>query len=117
MIYTKENILAGRKLVENYRLAHSKLYLTDANRKTLPQEHAPLINKMMADFEALGFIPPTVMVESPEGLLPSKQLTPMDEFNTASELLNIQELGFTSFEDFEKRAKPRDYKLLDGKWH
>lgn len=91
MPYTKEQILTGRKAVEDYRTIHNQL-------RPKPEEHTPLIDKMLADLKVANF-------------------TSWDEFNTESELLNVQELGFTSFEDFEKRAKAKDYNTLDGKWH
>lgn len=50
----KEKILAGRKAVEAYRTAHTKLY-NQGWHKGIPEEHTPLLNIMLGAFKGLGF--------------------------------------------------------------
>lgn len=70
----EEKILAGRASVDAYRVAHAQLY-TGGWYKDIPEAHTPLLEKMKADHKAQGF-------------------NSLDEFFSASELQNIQELGF-----------------------
>ena len=82
---TEEQILNGRKVVDAYRAAHSKLY-EQGWHKFIPEKHTPLLNTMLVDLKKQGF-------------------NSLDEFFAASELLNIQELGFASKRDFETKVK------------
>lgn len=57
-----EKLLAGRKAIEDYREAHSKLHLgrVKADGTIIPPEnvsarHAPLLDKMLSRLKALGF--------------------------------------------------------------
>lgn len=50
----KQKILAGRKAVEAYRTAHTKLY-EKGQHKGIPEEHTPLLNIMLKAFKGLGF--------------------------------------------------------------
>lgn len=50
----KQKILAGRKAVQAYRTAHTKLY-EKGQRKGIPEEHTPLLNIMLRAFKDLGF--------------------------------------------------------------
>lgn len=92
----KEKILAGRKAVKAYRTAHTALH-REPWRKTIPEEHTPLLNIMLGAFKGLGF-------------------NSLQEFFDASNSLNIQELGFASREDFLSRAKDADREGLRVKW-
>ncbi|GAI60976.1 unnamed protein product [marine sediment metagenome] len=65
-------ILAGREAVEAYRTAHTALH-REPWRKTIPEEHTPLLNIMLKAFKGLGF-------------------NTIQEFFAASELFNIQEI-------------------------
>ena len=80
----ERQVRLGRKAVEAYRVAHVN--------KT-PDEHTPLLNTMLAEFKKQGF-------NSPQ------------EFFDASELLNIQELSFTS----GKEMVEADLVILEGMW-
>lgn len=93
----KEKILAGRKAVDAYRTAHTALYKKPWH-KGIPGEHTPLLNIMVKAFKGLGF-------------------NTIQEFFDASELLNIQELGFVDREDFERRATKADREALRRMWH
>ena len=48
-------VLLGRKAVDKYRVAHAALYAADAKRKTIPAEHTPLLNAMLATLKRQGF--------------------------------------------------------------
>ena len=93
---SKSKILAGRKAVNAYRKAHHALHSKPWHRD-IPEEHTPLLNIMLKSLKGLGF-------------------NTIQEFFDASEELNIQELGFTSREDFWGRATESDTEVLEGKW-
>lgn len=95
-MFNKQKVLAGRKAVRVYRTAHTKLYSKGWHRG-IPEEHTPLLNIMLKAFKGLGF-------------------NTIQEFFDASELLNIQELGFVDREDFEAKATEADRQALDGVW-
>ncbi|GAI67492.1 unnamed protein product [marine sediment metagenome] len=92
----KEKILAGRKAVDAYRTAHTKLY-EKGWHKGIPEEHTPLLNIMLGAFKGLGF-------------------NTIQEFFGASDLLNIQECGYKDREDFEAKASETDREALELKW-
>jgi len=69
----KAKILKGRKAVDVYRTAHSLLHSQPWD-KYVPYRHTPLLNKLKNDLKTQNFIS-------------------LDEFFTASEELNIQELA------------------------
>lgn len=93
----KEKVLAGRKAVDAYRTAHTALYATNPHRRSIPEEHTPLLNIMLGAFKGLGF-------------------NTIQEFFDASELLNIQELGFKDRAEFESElAKPNIENTLEAK--
>ena len=48
-----DKILAGRKAVEAYREAHRQLHLQPWH-KGIPEEHTPLLEKLVTDLEQLG---------------------------------------------------------------
>ncbi len=54
MVISKTKILAGRKAVDAYRIAHTKLYQSGWH-KGIPEEHTPLLNIMLGAFKGLGF--------------------------------------------------------------
>ena len=93
----KEKILVGRKVVDAYRTAHTALY-SQGWHNGIPEEHTPLLNIMLGAFKGLGF-------------------NSLDEFFDASELLNIQELGFENKEDFKARTIEADREAIDRMWH
>ena len=69
----KQKILAGRKAVEAYRTAHTKLY-EKGWHKGIPEEHTPLLAVMRQKLIDLGF-------------------WHLQDFFDASEQLNILEAG------------------------
>ena len=93
----KQKILKGRKAVDAYRLAHTQLY-AGGWHKGIPEEHTPLLKKMLAYLKKQGF-------------------NSLDEFFAASEELNIQKLGFKDRKDFEANASETDRQALDRMWH
>ena len=80
---SKNKILDSRKAADAYRTAHTKLY-SKGWHKGIPEEHTPLLNTMKAGLKKKGF-------------------NSLDEFFSASELDNIQELGFVDRTDFEAK--------------
>jgi len=96
-VATTQQILAGRNRVDAYRTAHVALY-NQPWHKGIPEAHTPLLNAMVNALNGLGF-------------------NSIQEFFDASDLLNLQELGFIDMEDFEQRATNADRAALDGMWH
>ena len=90
-------VLSGRQAVNAYRLAHSQLY-SGGWHKDIPEGHTPLFNTLLAELKKHG-------------------AGSLDEFFKSSELLNMQELGFVSREDFEAKATGIDIADFDRKWH
>ncbi|KKM92046.1 hypothetical protein LCGC14_1222340 [marine sediment metagenome] len=88
----KKQVSAGRKAVEAYRTAHSQLH-AGGWYKGISDDHTPLLNTMLAEFKRQGF-------------------NSLDEFFDTSELLNVQEFGFTSKLDMTDA----ELLILDGKW-
>ena len=88
----KEKILAGRKAVDAYREAHRQLHSKPWHRG-VPEEHTPLLEKLVADLEKIG-------ITSAELDFESKKTEILAKFFDASEELNVKELGFASREDF-----------------
>ena len=70
----KTNIAAGRKAVDDYRTAHAALYTAGSHRKSIPEEHTPLLNVMMDGLKKQGF-------------------NSLDEFFTGNNQLNLEETG------------------------
>lgn len=58
----KENILAGRQAVDAYREAHHLLYSKPWHRG-IPEEHTPLLEKLVADLEKIGVTSATLDFE------------------------------------------------------
>jgi len=52
--HSKNNILAGRKAVDAYRADHAKLHKKLWYRG-IPEEHTPLLNKLLVELKGLGF--------------------------------------------------------------
>lgn len=89
-------VISARLAVNAYRLAHTQLYATGWH-KGIPEEHTPLLNTMLDEFEQQGF-------------------NSLQEFFEASQELNILELGFTSTDDFEAKATEAQREALEGMW-
>lgn len=100
--HSKDNILAGRKAVDAYRTAHTQLH-SKPWHKGIPEEHTPLLKVMVKALEKQGFTS-----EKTEEVLA--------KFWDASDLLNLQELGFKDRQDFEKRATDKDREALEETW-
>lgn len=102
-------ILAGRNQVDAYRTAHTALHRKPW-RKTIPEEHTPLLKALVNALEGLGFTSTETDFEQKKNVILAK-------FWRDSELLNIQELGFTDMDDFKARATNADMEALDRMWH
>ena len=89
-------VLEGRKAVDAYREAHCQLHSKPWHRG-IPEEHTPLLNKLLSELEKQGF-------------------NSLQEFWDTSEELNIQELGFEFREDFEARASKSEREALQRMW-
>lgn len=88
-----QKVYSGRSAVDAYRLTHQQL-----QPPNMPEKHTPFLEKMLNDLSIQGF-------------------KSIDEFFTASDELNIKELGFKDRLDFNTKAKQRDINALDGMWH
>lgn len=104
----KEKILVGRKAVDAYRTAHTALYSKPWHR-SIPEEHTSLLKILVQKLERQGFTSAGTDFEP-------RKTEILAKFWEASDLLNLQELGFVDREDFEKRAKDSDREALDRKW-
>lgn len=104
----KDKILDGRKAVDAYRRAHTQLHSQPWHRG-IPKEHTPLLQALVNALEGLGFT-------SSETDFEPKKTEILAKFWAASELLNIQELGYKDREDFEARATDADREALEGMW-
>ena len=92
----KDKVLLGRQAVDDYREAHRQLH-SKGWYKGIHEAHTPLLDAMKVALEPLGF-------------------TPFEKLWESSDLLNIQELGYVSKEDFSTNATEEDKLLLEGKW-
>ena len=77
---SRNDVLAGRSLVEEYRQAHERLHQTAPASPAAPS-HAPLLAELTAGLESLGY-------------------SSLGEFQEASDRLNLEEMGFDSREQF-----------------
>ena len=89
-------VIEGRKAVDAYRTTHTQLY-GGGWHKGIPEEHTPLLETMLADLKKQGF-------------------NSLDEFFSASEELNVQELGFATTEDFLKNHTEADEEASRLQW-
>lgn len=105
---SKKAVLLGRKAIEQYRADHPQLYV-GGYYKGMHDAHTPLLNTMLAELKKQGFTSNKTNFEAEKTEILAK-------FFGASELLNLQELGFTSREDFTTRAKVRDKEAMGRKW-
>lgn len=104
----KQEILAGRNRVDAYRIAHAAIY-DKPWHKGIPEEHTPLLKAMVNALEGLGFT-------STEADFEPKKTEILAKFWDDSDLLNIQELGFTGWADFKARATKADRKARKEMW-
>lgn len=105
----KQRILAGRQAAEAYRTAHAKLYKKGWH-KDIPEEHIPLLMTLVDALDGLGFT-------SVETDFEPKKTEILAKFEADSNLLNIQELGFTDREDFRIRATDADKEARRKSWN
>lgn len=89
----KQKILKGRQAVDAYRAAHASLYTTDPRGRSIPDEHTPLLETMLAALKKQGF-------------------NSLDEFFAASEQLNHEEAGLAG----KTELTEADRKVLEGMW-
>lgn len=52
---TSQTILDGRKIIEEYKIEHEKLYIGLIQGVSEAPDHKPLIDKMRKQFKVLGF--------------------------------------------------------------
>ena len=104
----KEKILAGRVAVKEYRDAHKQLH-SHGWYKGISEDHTPLLEKLVAALEKIG-------ITSAELGFEPKKTEILAKFWDDSDLVNIQELGFTDTEDFKARATDADALALEEKW-
>jgi len=104
----KLGVTSGRLAVDAYRLAHAQLHSTGWH-KGISEEHTQLLVKLVDDLEKQGFTSTQTEFEP-------KKTEVMAKFWDNSDLLNIQELGFASKENFEAKATEADFIALEGMW-
>lgn len=104
----KKKVLAGREAVDAYREAHLQLY-SGPWHEGIPEEHTPLLETMVDALEKLGYT-------STETDFGPKATEILDKFWDENYLLNLEELGFTSRDDFKARATEADRETLRLVW-
>ena len=109
VLSAKQKILVGRNAVDAYRVAHGQLHDQPWHRR-VPEEHTLLLETMVKALEVEGYI-------SSEEEFKDRIADIMRKFWDDSDLENIKELGFESWEDFQNRAKEADREALRDKWH
>jgi hypothetical protein len=92
----RDRVELGRRAVNDYRAAHAQLHAQN-HYPQVHDDHIPLLNRMQTELKEPGFGSP-------------------DEFFSASEELNLKELGFKDKADFEAKATEADRTILEGKW-
>ena len=102
------NVDAGRKAVDAYRKAHTKLH-EKGWRKGISEDHTQLLEKLVSDLEAAGVV-------SPETDFETKKTKVLSEFWEASDEQNVKELGFADKKDFDEKATKEDKDALRTKW-
>ena len=91
-----DKVELGRRAVSTYRAAHAQLH-TKTWYPQIHDDHTPLLERLKNDLKELGF-------------------SSLDEFFSASEELNMKELGFRDRGDFESKATRADWEALELKW-
>jgi hypothetical protein len=92
----RDRVELGRQAVSNYRAAHAQLH-TQGYYPQIHDDHTPLLRKLEDDLREQGF-------------------SSLDDFFTASEELNLKELGFEDRTDFATKATSADWEALELKW-
>jgi len=103
--YSDAQILQGRTVIDSHRATLHGLTLS-------PDAHTPYIEQMESALRGIGF-------SNGDGI---NTFGVWDEFNTASELMNLRELGYSSFASYENAlegevAQQGIEDELDAKWH
>jgi len=94
---SRTKVLKGRKSVDAYRQAHTKLY-SGGWHKGIPEAHTPLLENLVAELEELGFTSTHTDLEAKKTEILAKLWADSDD-------LNAQELGFASKADFDKEIE------------
>jgi hypothetical protein len=102
-VVTREAIAAARAKVDAYRAAHANLHAA-AWQSGVPAAYTPLLTDMLTGLSSAGFVVAN----------PSQR---MAAFWQASDLQNVKDLGFASWEDFVKRASKADWEAFNKMWH
>lgn len=104
----KQRVIAGRKIIDEYREAHYRLHSKGWYRG-ISEDHTSLLEKLVYDLEKLGFT-------SNKSEFEAKKTEILSKFWNTSDLLNIQELGFIDWEDFRKNVTKSNSEMLRLKW-
>jgi len=105
----KQKVLAGRNRVDAYRTAHAAMHNATWS-KDVPAAHTPLITSMVSALKGLGFT-------SNETDFEKEKNDALAMFWDASNLLNVQELGFADMEDFIAKATDEELRACAEMWH
>lgn len=101
---SKDKILAGRKAVDAYREAHHALH-SKPWHKGIPEEHTPLLEKLVADLEKIG-------ITSTETEFEPRKTEILGKFFADSETQNIKDAGLEG-----KGLTANDRVTLAEMWH
>jgi hypothetical protein len=92
----KSQILLGRDAIDKYRIDHEKLY-TMIGISNIPEAHTPLLN-------------------TAKSVMTTNQIESLDKFFKLSELLNVQEMGFETIEEFLKKRTEKEGDNFNNMW-
>ncbi len=92
----KQQVQDGRQAIEAYRRAHRELHAGGWS-KNLTGEHQKLLDTLLADLEKQGF-------------------ASLEQFASASQELNIAEVGLSSKEELETKATEAQRQAIERMW-
>lgn len=100
--------LAGREAVDACRTDHTQLY-SGGWYQGISEDHTPLLQTLVSALEGLGFTSDEIEFEL-------KKIEILAKFWAASDLLNVQQLGFDDWADFLATATSDDWEAFRAKW-
>ena len=104
----KQKVVAGRSVVDAYRVAHHQLH-SKAWHRRVPEEHTPLLRAMVKGLMGLGYT-------SKKEELRDRAPEVLAKFWVDSDLENFKELGYESRDDFKARATEANKATLREMW-
>lgn len=101
----EQRVLNGRDLVDNYRIAHNRIY-SPVQIMPITYTEREIYSQLIQDLNAIGY--------GDENTLPN---TTIYRFFDESELLNYQRLNFENREDYLANATLEDSQNFSSMWN